>query len=73
MFDLTDLDSLIAYEDLQRAGYPLEAEDALAAWAQGEVYRPARYMELPDSIRYKIAMANWQTLRGDARDAHPDR
>jgi hypothetical protein len=51
MFDLNHLYSLTAYEHLQRTGYPLEAEDALSAWNQGDIYRPGRYMELPDGIR----------------------
>jgi hypothetical protein len=58
MLDFTDLDSLIAYEDMQRAGYPVEAEDALAAWDHGAAYEPAWYMDLPEIIRHEIETVN---------------
>lgn len=61
MSDLSESELLVAYEDIQRAGYPLEAEDALAAWEHGEVYAPAWYMSLPDSIRHEIEVVNWST------------
>lgn len=73
MFDLKHLDCLIAFEHLQRAGYPLEAEDALVAWNRGDIYRPSRYMELPEDIRQAIALVNWQTLAEHPNDAHPGR
>jgi hypothetical protein len=56
MMSAAYLDSLIAYEDMQRAGYPLDAEDALAAWAQGETDDPAWYMNLALEVRREIAM-----------------
>lgn len=55
------LDSLIAYEDMQRAGYPVEAEDALAAWDHGETYEPAWYLDLPLEIRREIQVVNAET------------
>jgi hypothetical protein len=61
MMSAAHLDSLIAYEDMQRAGYPLEAEDALAAWAHGETYYPAWYMDLALEIRREIEMVNAET------------
>jgi hypothetical protein len=61
MISAAHLDSLIAHEDMQRAGYPLEAEDALAARAQGETYDPAWYMDLALEIRREIEMVNAET------------
>lgn len=61
MMSAAHLDSLIAYEDLQRAGYPLEAEDALASWDQGKTYEPAWYMDLPLEIRREIQVVNIET------------
>jgi hypothetical protein len=39
----------------------LEAEDALAARAQGETYDPAWYMDLALEIRREIEMVNAET------------
>lgn len=55
------LDSLIAYEDMQRAGYPVEAEDALAAWEHGETYEPAWHLDLRREIRREIQVVNAET------------
>lgn len=60
MFDAAELDRLIAYEDLQRAGYPIEAEDAFAAWEHGDAYEPPWYAALPDYIRHEIDALNWR-------------
>jgi len=58
MFGVTKFESLIAYEDIQRAGYPLEAEDALAAWEHNTSYEPEWYMKLPANIRHEIEKTN---------------
>jgi len=58
MFDVKNIECLIAYEDIQRAGYPLEAEDALAAWEHGTSYEPAWYMSLSADIRHEIEDTN---------------
>jgi hypothetical protein len=55
------LDSLIAYEDMQRAGYPVEAEDALAAWEHGETYELPWYLDLPLETRREIQVVNAET------------
>jgi len=58
MFDATELDSLIAFEDIRRTGYPLEAEDAWASWEHGGSYEPAWYMDLSPNIRHEIKSIN---------------
>ena len=57
-----EVETLIAYEDIQRAGYPLEASDALDAWERGESYLAPWYMELPKSVFYEIETVNWLLL-----------
>jgi hypothetical protein len=61
MMSFTHIASVLAYEDMQRAGYPLEAEDALAAWEHGATYEPASYMDLPRHIRREIEVLNAET------------
>ncbi len=61
MFDRTDLDSLIAYGDIDSSGYPVEAEDALVTWEHGGSYEPPWYMDLPENIRHEIASVNCRT------------
>ena len=61
MVDVYELDSLIACDDLQPAGSPLEADDALAVCRHGVAYDPACYMELSDSFRREIDAINRRT------------
>jgi hypothetical protein len=58
MFDMTVLDILRVYEEIQRAGYLPEAEDALACWRHEATYEPAWYMDLSASIRQELKAVN---------------
>ena len=51
---MTVFDLLIVHEKIQGAGYPLEAEDAVAAWEHGATDEPVWYMKVSPSIRQEI-------------------
>lgn len=51
---MTVLHLVIVYDKIQGAGYPLEAENAVAAWEHGATYEPVWHMKVSPSIRQEI-------------------